>query len=135
MGFPLKPHLPVQVGFRQGCLEWVPVLSMPQKLPTEVPFGPRKEPRDWTQVAMTVERAHHHIDSYNGPQWENVQVLDATCTEFVKAFEAQLCELLDVPKRQNSGRGRPPIIRWVEGGREQPDNSSRGTLWTGHSSG
>ena len=116
-GFPLKPHLPVSVAFRVGQLEWVPVLDMPPKLPTEVPFGPRREPLDWRELAGRVEEAHAYVTNYSGSQWESVQALDQVYSDFVVAFEEQICQLTDVPKRQRSGRGRPPRIRWVEGSR------------------
>ena len=72
---------------------------------------------DWTEVGELVEQAHQYMTNYNGTQWEGVQVLDQTYAVFAEAFEAQICQLTDVPRRQRSGRGRPPRIRWVEGAR------------------
>ncbi len=72
---------------------------------------------DWTELGDRVEQAHQYLTAYNGSQWEHVQVLDQTYAAFVVAFEEQICQLTDVPRRQRSGRGRPPRIRWVEGSR------------------
>jgi hypothetical protein len=116
-GFPLKPHLPVQLRLRIGCIEWVPVLEMPTKLPTEIPFGPRLEPMDWREIDELVEQGHRYMTDYSGTQWEGVQVLDQIYAAFVVAFETQICQLTDVPRRRNSGRGRPPKIRWIDGSR------------------
>ena len=53
------------------------------------------------------------MTDYSGTQWEGVQVLDQIYAAFVVAFETQICQLTDVPRRRNSGRGRPrpPTIK------------------------
>ncbi len=48
--FPLKPHSPVRLECRLGEVEWIPVLDTPIRLPTEKPFGPEQEERDWRQL-------------------------------------------------------------------------------------
>ena len=113
--FPLNPHSPVRLECLQGELEWVPVLDSPIKLPTEKPFGPEREERDWTQLADRVEQAHQYLTRYRGGTWENVQVLDQVYAEFVRAFEEQICLRTDTPMRRVSTRGRPPRVRWVDG--------------------
>ena len=113
--FPLKPHSPVRLECRLGEVEWIPVLDTPIKLPTEKPFGPEQQERDWRHLADRIQQAHDYITTYKGGQWENVQVMDQVYDEFVKEFEAQICLRTDTPMRKVSTRGRPPRIRWVDG--------------------
>ncbi len=44
-------------------------------------------------------------------------MLDQVYSDSVLAFEEQLCQPTDVTRRQWSGRGGPPRIRWVESSR------------------
>ncbi len=106
--FPLKPHSPVRLECRLGEVEWIPVLDTPIKLPTEKPFGPEQEERDWRHLAERIQQAHDYITTYKGGQWENVQVMDQVYAEFVQEFETQNCLRTDTPKRRISSRGRPP---------------------------
>ncbi len=115
--FPLKPHSPMRLTGKVGELEWVPVLDMPYRIPTELPFGPSQEALDWTALGDWVEAAHQYVANYRGSQWEHVQVLDQVYGEFVDAFEAQLYLRTDTPRRRHSTGGRPLRIRWVESSR------------------
>ncbi len=80
--FPLKPHSPVRLTLQVGEL----VLDMPQRLPTEPPFGPRQEAHSWEALGERVREAHRYIDTYQSSQWEGVQVLDQVYADFVRAF-------------------------------------------------
>ena len=111
--FPLRPHSPVQLTLVAGELAWLPVLAMPPRLPTAAPYGPQREPHDWTELAGIVEEAHHYAATRITSQWELVQVLDQVYSPFAEAFELQLCHLTDTPRRQFSSRGRPPTIKWI----------------------
>ena len=74
--FPSKPHSPVRLTLNVGELEWVPVLDTPQRLPTELPFGPWREPMSWANLAAKVAEGHQYVTTYRSSQWEGVQVLD-----------------------------------------------------------
>ena len=112
--FPLRPHSPVQVNLKMGVPDKMPVLQLPPRLPLEVPFGPAREPRDWSSLGGLVEEAKEYMKTHRTSQPERLQVLDHVYSTFVQEFEVQISEATDTPRRQRSRRGEGPSIRWVD---------------------
>ncbi len=111
--FPLKPHLPVELSLKAQPTKKIPVLAMAPKLPTAIPYGPRQEAHDWTELEAHIREGQEYITTRLTSQAERLQILDQCYGPYVRAFEAQICQVTDTPPRPRSRRGQPPTVKYV----------------------
>ena len=111
--FPLSPHSPVRLVCSAGLQAWKPVLETPTKIPTERPLGPAKEPSSWEHLREAIAATEARLTAERWTQREQAGMLDVIYSDFVDAFEKEVCAQTDTQRRRRSNRGRVPKVRWV----------------------
>ena len=119
----LSPHRPVRLRANLSGERLVPVLQMPQKLPTASPVGPRPEPGDWEELHRTMLGLREVVtkgvrltadDSFSKlPYPDRQRHLDSAYAQLVGAIERELSRATDTPLRNPGYRASPPHIKMV----------------------
>ena len=123
---PMAPHRPVVLRAQLSGSNLVPMLETPQRLPTRRPYGPTREPEDWSEVhrlfiglreVLTRGTVSSSTSASASPRavqgWEKQQMLDLAHDQLACKLESQIASATDTVLRSPGSRSKPPIVSWI----------------------
>ena len=130
MSWPPRPHRPVTLRCRAGAAHIQQlVFSTPQRLPTEVPFGPLTPPQDWAVARDIAE--HTARLAKTAPLGAMKPLLQKAWTYFINTMEKEIEHRTGVTLKKHGERARHIAASWRPVMRGKPSLADQAAVAAG----